>query len=345
MGTSLEPSGCASPGGGAWHRSRRALSPVASVRAAQLRRTKRDRRGARGSLPDLVEVERSGFVTATRLFDGRHTVEQMAPAAESSGPVPDHHGSLSRAPMRAASASTGSAQGRRSPECRSGHDQLLRGTESTFSRTVSISDADLEQLDVVIASIHRRHDECRRDDARIARAWSIRASRSGAMPRRLSNPVAVECHVEENPRRRRALRARSEILWDPACASTWSATGCGGAPRGSASVISTRFTSVTSSELAIRRGHGPETVRAEVLILAPSASRASSCPRLHARERSIAFLPLATFFPVRPSATRDSRAPCPRGCVTMSGRVRHVLAPSAHVRLLSPFDSSEGEPR
>src|SRR5215510_10252006 len=120
---------------------------------------------AAGALPiDLVTAEDlKGLVHCHTVYsDGQHTVEQMARAADALGmeymtitdhsPAAAYANGLSIDRLKAQWEEIAQVQERVSVK-------LLRGTESDILADGSLDypDAILEQLDVVIASIHRRH--------------------------------------------------------------------------------------------------------------------------------------------------------------------------------------------
>ena len=178
-----------------------------------------------GSLPDLVEVDEiRGFVHChTDYSDGRHTVEQMARAAESLGlqyltitdhsPEASYAGGLSIERLKAQWDEMARVQ-------ETVTIKLLRGTESDILADGSLDypDAILEQLDVVIASIHRRHRMSAEEmTRRIARAMEHPCFKiwGHALGRLIESRPPVECHVEEILDVIARSRAAIEINGDP----------------------------------------------------------------------------------------------------------------------------------
>jgi len=179
-----------------------------------------------GALPgDLVTAEDlKGFVHCHTVYsDGQHTVEQMARAADALGmeymtitdhsPAAAYAGGLSVDRLKAQWEEIARVQERVSV-------RLLRGTESDILADGSLDypDAILEQLDVVIASIHRRH----RMDAGQMTERLIRTMRlpcfkiwGHALGRLILSRPPVECRVEEVLDAVAAGRAAVEINGDP----------------------------------------------------------------------------------------------------------------------------------
>ena len=98
--------------------------------------------------------------------------------------------------------------------------KLLRGTESDILADGSLDypDAILEQLDVVIASIHRRHRMSAEEmTRRIARAMEHPCFKiwGHALGRLIESRPPVECHVEEILDVIARSRAAIEINGDP----------------------------------------------------------------------------------------------------------------------------------
>ena len=178
-----------------------------------------------GSLPDLVEGDEiRGFVHChTDYSDGRHSVEQMARAAESLGlqyltitdhsPEASYAGGLSIERLKAQWDEIARVQEMVSVK-------LLRGTESDILADGSLDypDAILEQLDVVIASIHRRHRMSAEEmTRRIARAMEHPCFKiwGHALGRLIESRPPVECHMEEILDVIARSRAAIEINGDP----------------------------------------------------------------------------------------------------------------------------------
>jgi DNA polymerase (family X) len=179
-----------------------------------------------GDLPaDLVTArDITGLVHCHTVYsDGQHTVEQMARAADALGmkymTITDH------------SPSAAYAGGLTVDRLKAQWDEiarvqetvsvrLLRGTESDIlaDGRLDYPDSILEQLDVVIASIHRRH----RMDAgqmteRLTRAMALPCFKiwGHALGRLISSRPPIECRVEEVLDVAAASRAAVEINGDP----------------------------------------------------------------------------------------------------------------------------------
>jgi DNA polymerase (family 10) len=181
---------------------------------------------AAGSLPqDLVTVEDiQGLVHCHTVYsDGKHTVEQMARAAERMGmkyiTITDHSpsayyaGGLKLDRLRRQWADIESAQEKVKVK-------LLRGTESDILADGSLDypDAVLKQLDVVIASIHNRH----RMDADQMTRRIVRAMRQPvfkvwghALGRYVLSRPPIAVHMDEVLDTVAASRAAVEINGDP----------------------------------------------------------------------------------------------------------------------------------
>jgi DNA polymerase (family 10) len=182
---------------------------------------------ADGSLPrDLVrEEDVQGFVHCHTVYsDGRHSVAQMARAAEAQRPpLSHHHRPLAhRVPTRAGSRWTGSTpSGRRLPACR----RRCRcgscvGTESDILADGSLDypDAVLERLDIVIASVHARHRMGAAEmTRRITRAMAHPCFKvwGHALGRLVLSRPPIDCRVEEILDVIAASRAAVEINGDP----------------------------------------------------------------------------------------------------------------------------------
>ena len=181
---------------------------------------------AAGSLPqDLVTVEDiQGLVHCHTVYsDGKHTVEQMARAAERMGmkyiTITDHSpsahyaGGLKLDRLRRQWADIESAQEKVKVK-------LFRGTESDILADGSLDypDAVLKQLDVVIASIHNRH----RMDADQMTRRIVRAMRQPvfkvwghALGRYVLRRPPFAVHMDEVLDTVAASRAAVEINGDP----------------------------------------------------------------------------------------------------------------------------------
>jgi DNA polymerase (family 10) len=179
-----------------------------------------------GDLPaDLVTAaDITGLVHCHTVYsDGQHTVEQMARAADALGmkymTITDHSpsaayaGGLTVERLKAQWDEIARVQETVSV-------RLLRGTESDILADGSLDypDSILEQLDVVIASIHRRH----RMDAgqmteRLTRAMALPCFKiwGHALGRLISSRPPIECRVEEVLDVAAASRAAVEINGDP----------------------------------------------------------------------------------------------------------------------------------
>ena len=179
-----------------------------------------------GALPtDLVtEADIRGFVHCHTVYsDGRHTVAQMAKAADALGmeylTITDH----SRSAAYAGGLSVDRLEAQWEEIARVQETvavRLLRGTESDILADGGLDypDAVLERLDVIIASIHRRH----RMDAshmtqRLVRAMELPVFKiwGHALGRLILSRPPVECRVEEVLDAVAASRAAVEINGDP----------------------------------------------------------------------------------------------------------------------------------
>ena len=179
-----------------------------------------------GALPDdLVTAEDlRGFVHCHTVYsDGQHTVEQMARAADALGmeymTITDHSPAAAYANgvsvdrLRAQWDEIARVQERVSVK-------LLRGTESDIlaDGRLDYPDAILEQLDVIIASIHRRHrmDASQMTD-RLVRTMALPCFKiwGHALGRLILSRPPVECRVEEVLDAAAAGRAAVEINGDP----------------------------------------------------------------------------------------------------------------------------------
>src|SRR5262245_1123818 len=179
-----------------------------------------------GDLPaDLVTAaDIAGLVHCHTVYsDGQHTVEQMARAADALGmtymTITDH------------SPSAAYAGGLTVDRLKAQWDEiarvqetvsvrLLRGTESDILADGSLDypDSILEQLDVVIASIHRRHRmDASQMTERLTRTMALPCFKvwGHALGRLINSRPPVECRVEEVLDVAAASRAAVEINGDP----------------------------------------------------------------------------------------------------------------------------------
>src|SRR5256885_40708 len=179
-----------------------------------------------GDLPaDLVTAaDLRGFVHCHTVFsDGQHTVEQMARAADALGmeymTITDHSpsaayaGGLTVDRLKAQWEEIARVQETVSV-------RLLRGTESDIlaDGRLDYPDAILERLDVVIASIHRRHRmDANQMTDRLVRTMTLPCFKiwGHALGRLILSRPPVECRVEEVLDAARAGRAAIEINGDP----------------------------------------------------------------------------------------------------------------------------------
>jgi DNA polymerase (family 10) len=179
-----------------------------------------------GSLPtDLVTADDlRGLVHCHTVFsDGQHTVEEMARAADALGmeymtitdhsPAAAYAGGLTIDRLKAQWEEIARVQERVSV-------RLLRGTESDILADGSLDypDAILEQLDVIIASIHRRHRmNADQMTERLVRAMALPCFKiwGHALGRLILSRPPVECRVEEVLDAAARGRAAVEINGDP----------------------------------------------------------------------------------------------------------------------------------
>jgi DNA polymerase (family 10) len=179
-----------------------------------------------GALPaDLVTADDlRGFVHCHTVFsDGQHTVEQMARAADALGaeymtitdhsPAAAYAGGLTVDRLKAQWEEIARVQEKVAV-------RLLRGTESDILADGSLDypDAILEQLDVVIASIHRRHRmDASQMTERLVRTMALPCFKiwGHALGRLILSRPPVECRVEEVLDAAAAGRAAVEINGDP----------------------------------------------------------------------------------------------------------------------------------
>jgi DNA polymerase (family 10) len=179
-----------------------------------------------GALPaDLVTAEDlRGLVHCHTVFsDGQHTVEQMARAADALGmeymtitdhsPAAAYAGGLTVDRLKAQWEEIARVQETVSV-------RLLRGTESDILADGSLDypDAILAELDVIIASIHRRHrmDAGQMTD-RLVRTMALPCFKiwGHALGRLVLSRPPVECRVEDVLDAVAAGRAAVEINGDP----------------------------------------------------------------------------------------------------------------------------------
>jgi DNA polymerase (family X) len=179
-----------------------------------------------GSLPaDLVRAEDlKGLVHCHTVFsDGQHTVEEMARAADALGmeymtitdhsPAAAYAGGLTVDRLKAQWEEIARVQERVAV-------RLLRGTESDILADGSLDypDAILEQLDVIIASIHRRHRmNADQMTERLVRAMALPCFKiwGHGLGRLILSRPPVECRVEEVLDAAAGGRAAVEINGDP----------------------------------------------------------------------------------------------------------------------------------
>ena len=179
-----------------------------------------------GSLPaDLVRAEDlKGLVHCHTVFsDGQHTVEEMARAADALGmeymtitdhsPAAAYAGGLTVDRLKAQWEEIARVQERVSV-------RLLRGTESDILADGSLDypDAILRQLDVIIASIHRRHRmNADQMTERLVRAMALPCFKiwGHGLGRLILSRPPVECRVEEVLDAAAGGRAAVEINGDP----------------------------------------------------------------------------------------------------------------------------------
>jgi len=179
-----------------------------------------------GALPtDLVtEADIRGFVHCHTVYsDGRHTVAQMAQAADALGmeylTITDH--STSAAYAGGLSVDRLKAQWDEIARVQETVTvRLLRGTESDIlaDGALDYPDTILERLDVIIASIHRRHSmDASQMTQRLVRAMELPVFKiwGHALGRRILSRPPVECRVEEVLDAVAASRAAVEINGDP----------------------------------------------------------------------------------------------------------------------------------
>ncbi|PYN12441.1 MAG: DNA polymerase/3'-5' exonuclease PolX [Candidatus Rokuibacteriota bacterium] len=179
-----------------------------------------------GALPtDLVtEADIRGFVHCHTVYsDGRHTVAQMAKAADALGmeylTITDH----SRSAAYAGGLSVDRLEAQWEEIARVQETvavRLLRGTESDILADGGLDypDAVLERLDVIIASIHRRHRmDASQMTQRLVRAMELPVFKiwGHALGRLILSRPPVECRVEEVLDAVAASRAAVEINGDP----------------------------------------------------------------------------------------------------------------------------------
>ena len=179
-----------------------------------------------GSLPDdlLAVGDLRGFVHCHTVYsDGKHTIAEMARAAEALGmrylTITDHSpsafyaGGLDLDRLKAQWEEIARVQETVSV-------RLLRGTESDILADGGLDypDAILEQMDVVIASIHARHRmDADRMTRRLVRAMQHPCFKiwGHGLGRLVMSRPPIECRVEEVLDAAAASRAAIEINGDP----------------------------------------------------------------------------------------------------------------------------------
>jgi DNA polymerase (family 10) len=179
-----------------------------------------------GTLPDdlLAAEDVRGFVHCHTVYsDGRHTIEEMARAADGLGmeyltitdhsPTASYAGGLTVDRLRTQWDEIARVQ-------ESVSVRLLRGTESDIlaSGALDYPDAVLEQLDIVIASVHARYRmDADRMTERLRRAMSLPCFKvwGHALGRLLLSRPPIECRVEEVLDTVQSARAAVEINGDP----------------------------------------------------------------------------------------------------------------------------------
>ena len=184
-------------------------------------------RGGHACPHDLVALDDlRGLVHCHTVYsDGRHTIEEMARAADALGmQLPDDHRPLAR-PRSTPTASTSTGSARQWDEIARVQERvsvrLLRGTESDILADGGLDypDAILEQLDVIIASIHARHRmDADRMTQRLVRAMQHPCFKiwGHALGRLILSRPPIDVPRRGGPRRRSAAsRAAIEINGDP----------------------------------------------------------------------------------------------------------------------------------
>jgi DNA polymerase (family 10) len=179
-----------------------------------------------GALPgDLVAIgDLRGLIHCHTLYsDGRHSIEQMARAADAMGmqyltitdhsPTASYAGGLPVDRLRAQWDEIARVQ-------ESVSVRLLRGTESDIlaDGRLDYPDAILEQLDIVIASVHARHKmDAHRMTERLVRAMRHPCFKiwGHALGRLVLSRPPIDCRVEEVLDAIAESRAAIEINGDP----------------------------------------------------------------------------------------------------------------------------------
>ncbi len=179
-----------------------------------------------GSLPDdLVTMDDlRGFVHCHTVYsDGKHTIEEMARAADAMGmsylTITDHSpsafyaGGLDLDRLKAQWDEIARVQELVSV-------RLLRGTESDIQADGSLDYPDqiLEQMDVVIASVHARHRmDADRMTRRLVQAMQHPCFKiwGHALGRLVLSRPPIECRIEDVLDAAAASRAAIEINGDP----------------------------------------------------------------------------------------------------------------------------------
>jgi len=181
-----------------------------------------------GQLPELLSLEAiRGMIHCHTIYsDGRHSIEEMARAAEAMGmrylTITDH------------SPTAYYARGVGLDRLRAQWDEIdrvqervkikiLKGTESDIlaDGVLDYPDALLERFDVIIASIHARHNmDSAQMTARLLRALQLPVFKIWGHPlgRLIPSRPPFDCDMEKNPRCRRpgALRHRDQRRSAPA---------------------------------------------------------------------------------------------------------------------------------
>jgi DNA polymerase (family X) len=181
---------------------------------------------ARGTLPDdlVDQADIRGMVHCHTVYsDGRHTVEQMAKAAAALGmeymtltdhsPAASYAGGLSVDRLKAQWEEIARVQ-------ESVPVRLLRGSEVDIlaDGALDYPDSVLEQLDIVIASVHRRFRlDAEQMTRRLTRAMSHPCFKiwGHALGRLILSRPPIDCRVEEVLDVIAASRAAVEINGDP----------------------------------------------------------------------------------------------------------------------------------
>ena len=176
----------------------------------------------------------------TTWSDGRASLEEMARAAEALGDgVPDHHRSLAAPPSYAGGLDEDRLRRQWDEIARVQEKvkvRLLRGTESDILEdgALDFPDRVLEQLDVVVASVHSRmkmdEDAMTR---RLVRCMSLPVFKiwGHALGRLLLDRDAVRLPRRGGPRRARRVARRGRGERRSRAGSSSSRAGCAPRPR------------------------------------------------------------------------------------------------------------------